>query len=76
MKLFKRKKNWNVTKVSNIVQYDCMGYPRALCICSDGKQRWIDTYDANGDIEIKWSDAPKNVWVKVQGFECFIPIRR
>lgn len=77
MKLFKRKnKNWAVLKVSNIVQYDSMGYPRVLCICSDGEQRWIDTYDKEDDVEIKWTNAPKNGWIKVHGFECFEPIRR
>ena len=76
IKLFKRKKLWTVTQVSNIVQYDSMGYPLVLCICSDGEQRWVDTYDTEKDVEIKWIPAPKNEWIKVHGVEVLLPIRR
>lgn len=39
---------------SNIVQYDDMGYPLRLCIMSDKEQIWLDSYNQDGDIEIKW----------------------
>ena len=40
-----------ITKRSNIIQFDDMGYPLQLCIMSDGSQRWFDVseeYAKNG----------------------------
>ena len=39
--------NWTITKISNVLQQDEMGYPLRLCIakctiCGKFKQIWID----------------------------------
>lgn len=46
---FKKKchHDWTVTEVSNIIQFDDMGYPLLLCIetcskCGKSQQSWID----------------------------------
>lgn len=55
MNFFKRKKEiTHVVERSNVIQFDEMGYPLRLCIMSDGKQRWIDTYEREGDVALKW----------------------
>lgn len=60
MKLFKKKPKqkvkhiFEITDRSNIVQYDDMGYPLRLVIINNKEQIWIDTYDEEGDIELKW----------------------
>ncbi|ETU62902.1 hypothetical protein [Enterococcus faecalis] len=55
MNFFKRKKEiTHAVERSNVIQFDEMGYPLRLCIMSDGKQCWIDTYEAKGDVVLKW----------------------
>ena len=40
-----------------MIQYDEMGYPLRLCIFSDDKQRWVDSYEKEGDIVLRWEEA-------------------
>lgn len=46
--------NPTIVESSNVIQFDVMGYPLRLCIFSDGKQKWIDTYEREGDVILKW----------------------
>ena len=39
---------------SNVIQYDEMGYPLRLVINRDNEHVWIDTYEREGDIVLKW----------------------
>lgn len=48
------KKEYKVIERSNVIQYDCMGYPLRLCIMSDGTQQWIDTQEEDGDVVLEW----------------------
>lgn len=41
-------------KISNVVQYDSMGYPLRLSINAKGEQLWLDTVVREGDVELKW----------------------
>ena len=65
MNLFKKKPKqkvkpiFEITDRSNIVQYDEFGYLLRLVIINNKYQMWIDTYDEEGDIELKWKGVPK-----------------
>lgn len=67
MNIFKKKPKpkqkvkpiFEITDRSNIVQHDDMGYPLRLVIINDKEQIWIDTYEEEGDIELKWKGVPK-----------------
>jgi len=49
--LFKMKKqDPTVVERTNKIQYDCMGYPLRLVKMSDGKYRWLDSYEEDGDV--------------------------
>lgn len=55
--LFKKKSKFEILERSNIIQYDDMGYPLRLCIVKNGNktdQMWIDTYEQDGDVILKW----------------------
>lgn len=56
MNIFKNHKKdiLRITERSNVIQYDDMGYPLRLCIMSDHEQRWVDTYEEEGDVVLKW----------------------
>ena len=56
---FKKKKSKKVeiAERSNVIQYDVMGYPLRLCIMSDGKQAWRDTYERDGDVVLRWEEV-------------------
>lgn len=46
-KIFKCDHYWGITKKSNVLQLDDMGYPLCLCIekcwkCGESKQSWVD----------------------------------
>lgn len=46
MRLFRCHHNWKITKKSNVLQADSMGYPLRLCIvnctkCGKSDQHWI-----------------------------------
>lgn len=41
-------------KISNVIQYDSMGYPLRLIINAKGEQVWLDTVVSEGDVELKW----------------------
>lgn len=41
-------------KRSNVIQYDEMGYPLRLVITKNGKQAWVDTYEQENDVVLKW----------------------
>ena len=51
---FKKKDIPRIKIRSNVIQFDDMGYPLRLCIFSDGEQRWVDTYEKEGDIVLRW----------------------
>ena len=65
MNLFKKKPKqkvkpiFEITDRSNIVQHDEFGYLLRLVIINNKYQMWIDTYDKEGDIELKWKGVPK-----------------
>ena len=61
MNLFKKKPKpiFEITDRSNIVQYDEFGYLLRLVIINNQYQLWVDTYDEEGDIELKWKGVPK-----------------
>ena len=42
---------------SNVIQFDEMGYPLRLVIARDDNQIWIDTYEQEGDIVLKWEES-------------------
>lgn len=52
--IFKPTKE-NIKEVSNIIQYDSMGYPLRLVINSKGKQEWVDTEEKENDKVLIWS---------------------
>ena len=61
-KIFNKKENAPYIKeISNVIQYDDMGYPLRLCINNKGKQVWIDTYEREGDVVLRWSDNSFNI---------------
>lgn len=64
IKLFKKisdkKKEPYIKERSNIIQYDTMGYPLRLCITKDHDQQWIDTYEEDGDLVLKWKETKQN----------------
>ena len=53
---FKKKDIPRIKIRSNVIQFDDMGYPLRLCIFSDGEQRWVDTYEKEGDIVLRWEE--------------------
>ena len=55
--LEKEEESIKVVERSNVIQYDDMGYPLKLCIMSDGKQAWRDTYEREGDIVLRWEET-------------------
>lgn len=63
MNIFKRwrKKSSSrrITHVSNIVQYDSMGYPLRLVIMSDNEQIWLDSYHKDTDVELRWEEVQR-----------------
>lgn len=60
MKLFKKKPKqekkhlFEITDRSNVIQYDHMGYPLRLVIINDKEQTWLDSYEEEGDVVLKW----------------------
>lgn len=42
---------------SNVIQYDQMGYPLRLIINQDNEQVWIDTYEQEDDVVLKWEES-------------------
>ena len=54
MMFFKKKDIPRIKIRSNVIQFDEMGYPLRLCIFSDGEHRWVDTYEKEGDVVLKW----------------------
>lgn len=63
MNIFKRWRKKSsprrITHVSNIVQYDEMGYPLRLVIMSDNKQIWLDSYHKDTDVELRWEKVQR-----------------
>ena len=60
-RLFKRKckHEYVRTHISNVIQYDDLGYPLRLCIfeckhCKSSKQEWYDTVERDADQILKW----------------------
>lgn len=53
MKTMKRYDK-TIQEVSNIIQYDSMGYPLRLVINNKGKQEWIDTVEKEDDKVLNW----------------------
>ena len=45
----------HITHRSNVIQFDNMGYPLRLVIMSDNEQIWLDTYEEDGDVVLKWN---------------------
>ncbi len=43
-----------VKERSNVIQYDCMGYPLRLIINNKGKQEWLNTDEQEGDVVLQW----------------------
>ena len=41
---------------SNVIQFDEMGYPLRLVITRDDDQIWVDSYEQEGDIVLKWEE--------------------
>lgn len=67
--LFKKecKHEWRLTELSNVFQYDDMGYPLMLCIkkcekCGASKQEWLDV----GKNALKNKDAVICRWKRIQ----------
>lgn len=58
--IFPEKDILRVKIRSNVIQYDEMGYPLRLCIFSNGEQRWVDTYEQDGDVVLKWKENKHN----------------
>lgn len=56
-KLFPKKEIPRIKIRSNVIQFDSMGYPLRLCIFTDGKQRWVDTYERDGDVVLIWEES-------------------
>lgn len=42
---------------SNVIQYDDMGYPLRLVINYKDEQEWLDTYEKEGDVVLKWNEV-------------------
>ena len=65
MNLFKKKPKqkvkpiFEITDRSNIVQHDEFGYLLRLVIINNKYQIWVDTYEEEGDIALKWKGVPK-----------------
>lgn len=56
LNIFKKKdKEPYITEISNVIQYDDMGYPLRLCINREGKQICIDTIEYESDVVLRWS---------------------
>lgn len=53
-KTFAKKDIPRISIRSNVIQLDSMGYPLRLCIFTDGKQRWVDSYEREGDVVLEW----------------------
>lgn len=49
-----KEKIIRVVHRSNIIQFDCMGYPLRLCIMSDNSQLWVDTIEQENDKILRW----------------------
>lgn len=60
MNLFRKKPKhkvkplFKITDRSNVIQYDGMGYPLRLVILDDKEQIWLDSYEEEGDVVLKW----------------------
>ncbi len=51
--------SWRIKQLSNVIQFDVMGYPLRLCICEckycmKSKQMWIDSTECKNDVELQW----------------------
>lgn len=61
-KLFQKKRNNNhidrITMISNVIQYDEMGYPLRLVMIDIGdglvEHVWRDTNERDGDVVLEW----------------------
>ena len=53
-KIFAKKDMPRISIRSNVIQFDSMGYPLRLCIFTDGEQRWVDSYEREGDVVLEW----------------------
>lgn len=49
-----KKRKFIITDRSNVIQYDSMGYPLRLVILDDKEQIWLDSYEEEGDVVLKW----------------------
>lgn len=57
-RLPKEKPALRIVNRSNVIQFDCMGYPLRLCIVEDtetGKtsQEWVDTVELDDDVVLQ-----------------------
>lgn len=59
-KIFAKKDIPRIKICSNVIQFDSMGYPLRLCIFTDGEQRWVDTYERDGDVVLEWESSVSN----------------
>ena len=69
MGLFKCNHDWHVTRISNILQQDGMGYPLRLCIvecskCGKSDQKWIDVAEKFLD-ELETGKSHLLIWKKI-----------
>ena len=62
LKIFNKKEKLSYVKYSsNVIQYDDMGYPLRLVINNEGRQEWLDTYEREGDVVLRWNDNSFNI---------------
>lgn len=66
MGLFKCNHNWEISKRSNVIQQDGMGYPLRLFICKCSKcgkseQQWIDISEKSLE-ELKTGESVLLKW--------------
>lgn len=54
-----------ITEISNIVQYDNMGYPLLLCIMDDNEYHWIDINEKIANEKIKKGEFKVLEWKSI-----------
>jgi len=63
----KRKHPKLITHISNIIQFDSLGYPSRLCIVQQNnknEQMWIDTDQKDEDVVLKWTELEQPCRIK------------
>lgn len=57
--------DWEITQVSNVIQFDSMGYPLRLVIqeckkCGKSEQAWYDSTQKKDDVVCEWYEPEKS----------------